>query len=90
MSNGQRECRICGALGHWEFEHPPAERAAAREGLSEERIAEIAYPFIRSLGGDAWASGEDGIRDSDNSIEDFARAIEAAHGIAAPNAGDNQ
>jgi hypothetical protein len=39
----------------------------------EEREA-IAKPFIRSLGGDYWNSGDDGIKD-DGDIERFAAAI---------------
>ena len=54
----------------------------AREPLTDEQIEAMAKPFVRSLGGDHWHSGEDGIPDR-GQIEEFARAIEAANGITA-------
>lgn len=44
--------------------------------LSDEQIAEIAKPFISSMG-DHWCH-EDGIRDN-GAIEEFARAVIEAH-----------
>lgn len=43
--------------------------------LTDEEREAIAKPFIRSLGGDYWNSGDDGIKD-DGDIESFAAAIE--------------
>lgn len=52
------------------------------KSLTDEEIEDFAKPFIRSLGGDHWYSGEDGIPDL-GQIEEFARAIEKHHGIGA-------
>ena len=61
------------------YEVPPVQaQAQERKPLTEEQIMEIAKPFIRSVGG--YTQHEDAIPDN-GSIEDFARALEAAHDI---------
>ena len=45
--------------------------------LTDEERERIARPFVRTIGGDHWYSGDDGIRD-DGDIEKFAAAIERA------------
>lgn len=45
--------------------------------LTDEERERIARPFVRTIGGDHWHSGDDGIRD-DGDIEMFAAAIERA------------
>lgn len=50
----------------------------ARKPMTDEQIEGIASPFIQSVGSH-WEH-DDAIRDNGD-IEDFARAIEAAHGI---------
>lgn len=45
--------------------------------LTDEERERIARPFVRTIGGDHWYSGDDGIRD-DGDIEKFAAAIESA------------
>lgn len=52
-------------------------RRASPEPLTDEQMCEIAKPFL-SLMGDHWNFSE-GIQSSE--IENFARAIERAHGI---------
>lgn len=44
--------------------------------LSPERIEALAKPYIRTLGGDHWNSGDRGIEDNGD-IEEFASAIES-------------
>lgn len=71
----------------WNRRAAPPLPAVGRQPLTEDRIKEIAKPFIRSVG-DHW-SNEPAIADNGR-IEDFARAIEAAHGIVGtPSPGDS-
>lgn len=56
------------------------ESLSCTKPLTDDEIEAVAKPFIRSLGGDHWYSGEDGIPDR-GQIEEFARAIESHHGI---------
>lgn len=64
----------------------PCAGGGVTQPLTEARIEEIARPFIKLVGGH-W-DYEDAIRDNGD-IEDFARAIEAAHGIVEPARGND-